>query len=209
MAPWPLQQHPSVQLGGDCPPVGPRSRGLEGVMGASRRALPLPWASSAATWDRATRPRRPEVVGGLWDHAGVSLKRPTPSEPPRGCSGRRGQVRDQSRGAPWKLFQTLPARPAEAFSIREPVCSASLASRETKWGRGRRTRLLHLSLLGLCLSPAPQYSSTAPWPPLADLGAGRTPSGCTYLLRQREADVPPDPGDGSGRGVFSPRHPQA
>lgn len=102
-APRPLQQQPSVRLRGDCSPVGPGSQGVEGVTGVSPRALPLLWASSVTTRDRATRPRRPEVVGGLWDHAGVSLWHPTPSELPRGCSGPRGKVRDQSRGGPRQL----------------------------------------------------------------------------------------------------------
>lgn len=181
----PLQQHPSVQLRGDCPPVGPRSQGVEGVTGVSPRALPLLWASSAATRDRATRPRRPEVVGGLWDHAGVSLRHPTPSELPGGAEDPEANSGIRVGGS----TAALRGPPGEACrsSLHPGACpSASPASREAGWGHGTRPAF-SAPLLGLCLSPAPQYSSTAPCPPLAeDLEAGENPA-CVHLLRAKAA----------------------
>lgn len=169
-AAWPLQQHPFVQLGGACHPVGPSlaahsPREWRVSWGGAPRPLPLPRASSLAT-----RPRRREEVGGLWDHAGVSLRHPIPSNPPGEAQDPEAELGIRVMGAPRQPPWILPA------ASQEPPLGACVQGLPRGHGETREGDLpsqpgcFAPSFLGLCLSPAPQCSSVTPCPPLSDPG---------------------------------------
>ena len=134
-------------------------------MEGAPRPLPLPRASSLAT-----RPRRREEVGGLWDHAGDSLRHPIPSNPPGEAQDPEAKLGIKVMGTPRQPPWILPA------ASQEPPLGACVQGLPRGHGETREGDLpsqpgcFAPSFLGLCLSPAPQCSSVTPWPPLSDPG---------------------------------------
>lgn len=116
-------------------------------MGGAPRPLPLPRASSLAT-----RPRRREEVGGLWDHAGDSLRHPIPSNPPGEAQDPEAKLGIRVMGTPRQPPWILPAASQEP--PREPVCRVS---HEAMGRHGKGTCLLSQAAL-----PLPSLASACP-----------------------------------------------